>query len=360
DLRLIDIDMAVRGYLTIVVTQASSRTKANDVVWDSTFAEGFVKVEVRGGPRNNKVVSSTKKVSDGLLEWNETLKLEVLEESRELRIVLCRPKTSGSRTGSAVVAACGIFVDDILDAVPIDKWFEMFKPGAAGEGGFIRVHMSFSEGDPSESRDPSPTETMAPTENGNSVETRPGIAESFAPALSGFTSEMHSDVQSAQKENRPPGSQGSQNMPSPSTSLQQKTDEAESRETSPDYSEAEAEVHGADSEVIRAESEGLADRIVEIEPEIGTNAQEVQEIHYEREPDLPKQSTQYRREVASPKKHKKKSGGKGIAKVLGGLLFVSAAGAVALYFKQEMDKRPHTQHEILIVDDDIGETIKTE
>lgn len=37
------MDMAVRGYLTIVVTQASSRTKANDVVWDSTFAEGFVK-----------------------------------------------------------------------------------------------------------------------------------------------------------------------------------------------------------------------------------------------------------------------------------------------------------------------------
>ena len=42
-LRPIDVDMAVRGYLTIVVTQASSRTKANDVVWDSTFAEGFVK-----------------------------------------------------------------------------------------------------------------------------------------------------------------------------------------------------------------------------------------------------------------------------------------------------------------------------
>ena len=46
------------------------------------------------------------------------------------------------------------------------------------------------------------------TENGGSVETRPGIAESFAPALSGFTSEMHSDVRSAQKENRPPDSQG--------------------------------------------------------------------------------------------------------------------------------------------------------
>ncbi|DBB14064.1 TPA: hypothetical protein ACH3X3_001027 [Trebouxia sp. C0006] len=266
----------------------------------------------------------------------------------------------------------GIFVDDILDAVPIDKWFEMFKPGAAGEGGFIRVHMSFSEGNPSESRDPSPTETLAPTENGGSVETRPGIAESFAPALSGFTSDMHSDVQSAQKENRPPDSQGSQNMPSPSTSLQQKTDEAESRETSPDYSEAEvqeaeSEVQGAESEVPRAESEipraeseSLADRFVEIEPESATNSQEVQEIHYEREPDLPEQPIQYRREVASPKKHKKKSGGKGIGKLLGGLLFVGAAGAAALYFKQEMDKRPHTQHEILIIDDDIGETIKTE
>jgi len=51
---------------------------------------------------------------------------------------------------------------------------------------------------------------------------------------------------------------------------------------------------------------------------------------------------------------------KGIGKLLGGLLFVGAAGAAALYFKREMDKRPHTQHEILIVDDDIGETIKTE
>jgi len=51
-------------------------------------------------------------------------------------------------------------------------------------------------------------------ENGGSFETRPGIAESFAPALSGFTSEMHSDVQSAQKENRPPDSQGKHKLDS--------------------------------------------------------------------------------------------------------------------------------------------------
>ncbi len=41
---------------------------------------------------------------------------EVLEESRELRIVLCRPKISGSRTGSAVVAACGEHISHLVHA----------------------------------------------------------------------------------------------------------------------------------------------------------------------------------------------------------------------------------------------------
>lgn len=35
--------MAVRGYLTVLITQASSRTKANEVVWEDSFKEGFVK-----------------------------------------------------------------------------------------------------------------------------------------------------------------------------------------------------------------------------------------------------------------------------------------------------------------------------
>lgn len=35
----------------------------------------------------------------------------------------------------------GIFVKDILEAVPIDKFFELFKPGAqeSSLGGYIRV-----------------------------------------------------------------------------------------------------------------------------------------------------------------------------------------------------------------------------
>lgn len=29
----------------------------------------------------------------------------------------------------------------ILDAVPIDKYFEMFKPGSGSDGGFVRLKM---------------------------------------------------------------------------------------------------------------------------------------------------------------------------------------------------------------------------
>lgn len=37
----------------------------------------------------------------------------------------------------------GIFVKDILDAAPIDKYFELFKPSAGGEGGYVRIGMDF-------------------------------------------------------------------------------------------------------------------------------------------------------------------------------------------------------------------------
>ena len=34
-------------------------------------------------------------------------------------------------------------MEDILDAMPLDKYFELFKPGAGGDGGFIRVAMNY-------------------------------------------------------------------------------------------------------------------------------------------------------------------------------------------------------------------------
>ncbi|KAK9803657.1 hypothetical protein WJX72_009039 [[Myrmecia] bisecta] len=133
----------IKGYLKISVAEASGKNKEDAVVWDSSFVEGFVKVEVRGGQRNIKVQTTPKRVLANSINWQEELSLEVLEESKELRIMLCREKRTGSRVGTSVIAACGIFVSDILDAVPIDKYFELFKPGVGGEGGFIRIGMNF-------------------------------------------------------------------------------------------------------------------------------------------------------------------------------------------------------------------------
>lgn len=40
----------------------------------------------------------------------------------------------------------GIYVNDILEAVPIDKYFELFKTkGDGGDGGYIRISMDFHE-----------------------------------------------------------------------------------------------------------------------------------------------------------------------------------------------------------------------
>ncbi|KAG1672621.1 hypothetical protein FOA52_002101 [Chlamydomonas sp. UWO 241] len=78
------------------------------------------------------------------ITWREDLRLEVLEGANELRILLCREKNTGTKKGTSVLAACGIFVNEIIDAVPIDKYFEMFKPNQGGEGGFIRIGLDFA------------------------------------------------------------------------------------------------------------------------------------------------------------------------------------------------------------------------
>ena len=100
-------------------------------------------VEIRGGARPVKATSTPRRVLANSEAWGEDLTLEVLEGASELRLMLCREKRVGARVGTSVVAACGIFVSDILDAVPIDKFFELFKPGAGGEGGFIRIGVEF-------------------------------------------------------------------------------------------------------------------------------------------------------------------------------------------------------------------------
>ncbi|MEW5299440.1 MAG: hypothetical protein WDW38_004535 [Sanguina aurantia] len=139
----------VRGYLIIKVEEASGKNQAGDaLVWETSAAsplEAFVKVEIRGGSKSLKA-QTRKMVLAGeaqSISWREDLQLELLDSSTELRLMLCKEKFQGTKRGTSVIAACGIFVNDILDAVPIDKYFELFKPNGGGEGGFIRISMNF-------------------------------------------------------------------------------------------------------------------------------------------------------------------------------------------------------------------------
>lgn len=71
---------------------------------------------------------------------------DLFEGAAELRMLLCREQTNNGKRTVHVVTACGIFVQHILDAAPIDKYFEMFKPGSGSEGGFVRLKMRLLSG----------------------------------------------------------------------------------------------------------------------------------------------------------------------------------------------------------------------
>lgn len=43
--------------------------------------------------------------------------------------------------------AAGIYVRELLEAVPLDKYFELYKPGTGADGGFIRVSVNFLQAD---------------------------------------------------------------------------------------------------------------------------------------------------------------------------------------------------------------------
>mmetsp|Transcript_20904 Transcript_20904/g.57971 ORF Transcript_20904/g.57971 Transcript_20904/m.57971 type:complete len:211 (-) Transcript_20904:258-890(-) len=135
-----------KGYMIVNVEEAKPKNKAGEVMWDGEEFECFVKVEIRGGSQKIKLATSPKLYKNaGSLYWNQELILEVLEGANELRLILCR-KSKPTPSVSPVIAACGIYMSDILDAVPIDKYFELFKPGLGGEGGQIRVSMNYSPG----------------------------------------------------------------------------------------------------------------------------------------------------------------------------------------------------------------------
>lgn len=139
--------VAQKRYLYITVEEASGKSKDQEVLWEPSFTEGFVRVEVRGSIKTVKATTLNQSVQNLSITWKEELRVEVTDESKELRIMLCKDKaraSSGSKRNTSILAACGIYVKDILESVPIDKYFELFKPGEDRDralGGFIRVRL---------------------------------------------------------------------------------------------------------------------------------------------------------------------------------------------------------------------------
>lgn len=156
------------------------------MVWDDEPFQGFVKVEIRGGPRNVKQKTALIECENGKLNWNQPskgvragqMKLEVLSGAKELRVIVCRLKQDGSKTGTSVVAACGLYVKDVLQCVPIDKYFELFKPHQGGPGGFVRVKLEFStaEAGAEAAEETTPLADAAPGEGRPGKERRGGLS----------------------------------------------------------------------------------------------------------------------------------------------------------------------------------------
>lgn len=76
-----------------------------------------------------KGITSKQKVVGSGITWKHRIIFELPEYATELRIMVVRDRPQPGATKKAtVLAACGIFVKEILPAVPIDKYFELFKP----------------------------------------------------------------------------------------------------------------------------------------------------------------------------------------------------------------------------------------
>ncbi|KAK2076045.1 hypothetical protein QBZ16_001381 [Prototheca wickerhamii] len=56
----------------------------------------------------------------------------------------------------------GIYIRDLLDAVPVDKYFELFQPSSGLDGGFIRVSVNYLSPEQVGSSDQGAVDTLTP------------------------------------------------------------------------------------------------------------------------------------------------------------------------------------------------------
>eukprot|EP01023_Acetabularia_acetabulum_P038770 TRINITY_DN37132_c0_g1_i1.p1 TRINITY_DN37132_c0_g1~~TRINITY_DN37132_c0_g1_i1.p1 ORF type:complete len:230 (-),score=59.24 TRINITY_DN37132_c0_g1_i1:283-972(-) len=174
--------------LGIKIGTISGKNQKEQYVWGIPELVGFVRVEVKGGQKPVQV--STKKVelnSEQALVLDEELELDIPEGAKEFRILLCHEKQlKGNKRAISVLAACGIYIQDIQDASPLQKTFQLYRPMQAGEGGSVDVYLNYV--DKAAEQPPPSTETTQSTstpENGQIVE-----------QSSAFEKPSHQEIQS--------------------------------------------------------------------------------------------------------------------------------------------------------------------
>mmetsp|Transcript_9797 Transcript_9797/g.18306 ORF Transcript_9797/g.18306 Transcript_9797/m.18306 type:complete len:255 (-) Transcript_9797:407-1171(-) len=142
----------LRGHFDLTIHEADGNVNGI-YTWDPNVVpfEGFVKIEIRGGSRNVKDQTARVRVDDdGKIVWNQTISLELLKEATELRLIFCKDRSKRqvaalTRKTPSVIAACGIYVDDILKSAPFEKKFELYKPNSGTDRGTIKLSLGFRE-----------------------------------------------------------------------------------------------------------------------------------------------------------------------------------------------------------------------
>jgi len=118
--------------------------------WDLTDFDGYVKVEMRGGSGVVvKARTSAVKSVNQKLQFNEFMTLPIPAAAEEVRLTVCKEKKRGAHGSSVKIANAGIRLRDLLQAVPIERDFNLFKPDeVTTDGGSIKLFFNLSRTSP--------------------------------------------------------------------------------------------------------------------------------------------------------------------------------------------------------------------
>ncbi|CAG9465539.1 unnamed protein product [Pedinophyceae sp. YPF-701] len=123
---------------------ATEDEQPDDKVPTSCFVKLELKSKSKDPAGDTKSRTRIVETSNGKAFLRETLPMEVREGAEELRVIVCRSvKAPDGTQKHSVIAACGLYIKDVIAVAPIDKYFDLYKPHKGGPGGMIRVKMDF-------------------------------------------------------------------------------------------------------------------------------------------------------------------------------------------------------------------------